>query len=83
MKKVYVTIAENGEHGIWSVSSYSSLEHAQEDLKNVAEKVANELGRCEYHGINPTFEVYEQGGFVTDESINISIDIHETTLKQH
>lgn len=83
MEKVYVIIAENGEHGLWSVTSYSTLDKAKNNLNDVTERVAKELGVCEYHGTKPLIEIYSESGFVTNGSSNISIEIHKTVLNSN
>jgi hypothetical protein len=80
MESVYVIIAENGEHGLWSVTSYSSMVKAEENLSGVAEKIAKELGVGEYSGKEPWTELYKRSGLITNGDSNISIEIHETVV---
>lgn len=83
MDKVYVVIAENGSEGIYSVTTHSTLEEAQDSLSTVASQLIEIMGESEgwgTKGTKPRVELNERGGFVTNDSDIINLDIYETKI---
>lgn len=79
---VYVIIAENGEHGVWSVTSHSSRTKAIKSLKLVADNVIKEMASMGFDKDKVAIEINEDygwGSIECDGSI-VHISIHETEM---
>lgn len=81
MEKVYVTIAENGEHGLWAIEVYKTLEEARNDLELVAQKVGDELQSWHDEEVESEIELWKDGGQITNSGSVIGIEIHERCFK--
>lgn len=80
MKELFVIIAESGEQGIFSVTTYSTHEKAYKNLRGIAKQVVGDFG---IDTDDFSIEVGKEGALVTIEGNIVHINIFKTLLNSN
>lgn len=79
MKEVHITIAENGESGIFIIKPYKSYENAIANLQKDAEEVGELLKNERLQSITITLTAFGTG-VISNGQEDVTIEIFTETL---